>query len=144
MVHVDVWGPYAAKSLCSTRYILTIVEDHSRAVWTYLLESKEKVYEIMETYVRMVQNQFGIMVKVLRTDNGTEFVNYKFRQMLNGFGILHQQSYVYSPQQNGIVERRHKTLLNTARALMFQSSMPIKFWPYSILTTTWMLNRLPS
>lgn len=144
MVHVDVWGPYSAENLCSTRYILTIVEDHSRVVWTYLLENKEKVHEVMHTYIKMVQNQFGRVVKVLRTDNGTEFVNHKFRHMVENFGILHQRSCVYSPQQNGIVERRHRTLLNTARALMFQSAMPIKFWPYSILTATWMINRLPS
>lgn len=90
----------------------------------------------------MVHTQFGKVNKAFRIDNGSEFVNQKFKCMLSNFGILHQRSCVYTPQQNGVVERRHRTLLNTARALMFQSTLPIQFWPYSILNATWMINRL--
>lgn len=124
--------------------MLTIVEDHSRVTWIYLLDSKEKVFGVFHTFIKMVQNQFGRTMKVLRTDQGGEFMSAKFNQMLDNYGILHQKSCVYTPQQNGIVERKHRTLLDSARALMFQSSLPDKFWPYALMTATWMKNRIPS
>lgn len=92
----------------------------------------------------MVQNHFGKNIKSFRTDNGIEFINKKVKDLFDQLGIVHQRTCIYTPQQNGIVKRRHKTLLESARAMMFQSSVPLKFWPYSILTSTWMLNRLPS
>lgn len=144
LVHADLGGPYAAENLCSTRYILTVVEDHSRVIWTYLLDCKEKVCEVLQNYIKMVYTQFGKVIKAFRTDNGREFVNQKFKYMLSNFGILHQRSCVYTPQQNGVVERKHRTLLNTARALMFQSYLAGFYLKYSILNASWMINRLPS
>lgn len=144
LVHVDLWGSYATENLCSTKYMLTIVEDYSRVTWTYLLDSKEKIYEVFHTYIKMVQTQFGRTLKMVRSDHGSEFMNYRFKRMLDSFGILVQNSCVYTPQQNGIVERKHRTLLDSARALMFQAELPDKFWPYSLMTATWMINRLPS
>lgn len=102
MVHADIWGSYAEDNLCGTRFMLTIV-DHNRVTWTYMLDSKEKVFGVFHTYIKMVQNQFGITIKVLRTDQGGEFMSSKFNQMLDNYGILHQKSCVYTPQQNGIV-----------------------------------------
>lgn len=92
----------------------------------------------------MVQTQFDKTVKVVRSDNGSEFLSRRFTQLLESLRILHQKSCVYTPQHNGIVERRHITLLDSARALMFNSSVPSKFWPNSIMAATWMINRLPS
>lgn len=79
-----------------------------------------------------------------RSDHGSEFLNRRVSQLFTDHGILHQLSCIYTPQQNGIVERRHRTLLNSARALMIQSGLPLKFWPYSILTATWIINRIHS
>lgn len=92
----------------------------------------------------MVKTHFHKKVKVFRSDNGTEFVNRQMAQLFSEQGIHHQRSCPYSPQQNGVVERKHRTLLNSARALMFHSGLPLKFWPYSLLTATWILNRIPS
>lgn len=100
--------------------------------------------QLFYNYVRMMQTQFGRMIKVLRIDYGSEFLNFRFKQMLDSMGILHQKSCLYTPQQNGIVERKHRTLLDSAQAVIFQSSLPDEFWPYSLMTTTWMINRLPS
>lgn len=80
----------------------------------------------------------------MRSDNGSEFVNARVQGLFAKKGILHQHSCVYSPQQNGVVERRHRSLLEIARAVMFHSQLPGKLWPYSILYATWILNRLPS
>lgn len=91
---------------------------------------------MLHAYIKMVEVHFEKHVRVFRTDNGTEFVNRKVAETFRDHGVLHQRSCVYSPQQNGIVERRHRTLLEAARALMHQSQLPLRFWPFAILTAT--------
>lgn len=144
LVHADMWGPYAQENTCSTKYMLTIVEDHSRMTWIYLLPSKDHVGEVLRTYIKMVNTQFHSDIKAYRTNNGTKFVNHTVQHMFAEYGILHQRSCTYTPQHNGVVERRHKILVETARALMFGSGLPLKFWPYSLLTSTWILNKIHS
>lgn len=139
-----MWGPYGEENLNNTRYVLTLVEDHSRVIWTYLLHSKEEVCEALRGYIILVQNQFNAQIKSFRSDNGTEFINGKVGKLFRDYGIMHQRTCIYSPEQNGIVERRHRNLLETARALMFESGLPIRFCPFSILTATWLINRNPT
>ncbi|CAA7062674.1 unnamed protein product [Microthlaspi erraticum] len=142
MIHLDLWGPYRIASLCNSYYFLTIVDDYSRAVWVYLLHSKAQVGQLLRQFLAMVDRQFSKKVKVVRSDNGTEFtcLSNEFREA----GILHQTSCVGTPQQNGRVERKHRHILNVARAILFQSSLPTKFWGESILTAAHLINRTPS
>ncbi|KAL2233050.1 UNVERIFIED_CONTAM: Retrovirus-related Pol polyprotein from transposon RE2 [Sesamum indicum] len=92
----------------------------------------------------MVRNQYSKEIKVIRSDNGSEFLNKECQTFCNEIGIVHQTSCAYTPQQNGRIERKHRQLLNVARALLFQASMPLKFWADSILTATYLINRTPS
>lgn len=92
----------------------------------------------------MIKTQFHTTIQKFNTDNGTEFVNRSVYQLFSEHGILHQRSCPHTPQQTGVVERRHRSLLNTARALMFTSGLSMRFWPYSLLTATWLVNRVPS
>lgn len=71
LVHIDLWVPYKVASLNGTSYFLTIVDDHSRATWTYLLHNKQQVCDVLDAFIRFVRNQFGVTVKTVRTDNGT-------------------------------------------------------------------------
>lgn len=144
LVHIDVWGPCTDSCNDNVRFMLTLVEDFSRMTWIYLLNNKGQVYSVLKQYILMIKTQFGSIMKQIRTDNGTEFVNKNVTGLFAEFGIIHQKSCVYSPQQNGIVERRHRSLLQIGRALMFDSKLPPKLWPYSLLTATWLLNRMPS
>lgn len=93
---------------------------------------------------RMVKTQFSTSVQVVRSDNGSEFISSEFHTFLHSFGITHQTSCVYTPQQNGVVERKHKHLLQITRAIMFDSGLPNFFWGEAILTATYVINRLPS
>ena len=126
LIHVDLLGPYRARSSCGATYFLTIVDDYSRAVWIFLLLEKSEVRTVLPNFCTMVHWQFGKLVKIVRSDNGSEFLclSHYFRENC----ILHQTSCVATPQQNGRVERKHKHILNVSRSLLFQSNLPTKFW----------------
>ncbi|GJU00031.1 putative RNA-directed DNA polymerase [Tanacetum coccineum] len=144
IVHLDLWGPYKVASHTGHRYFLTIVDDYTRAVWVYLIKSKDEVFESINTFFNLIKNQFKSTVKIFRSDNGTEFVNQNFHKFCKEKGIVHQTSCAYTPQQNGVVERKHRHLLNVARCLMFQGGIPLRFWTECVLTATYLINRLPS
>ncbi|KAJ0821780.1 putative RNA-directed DNA polymerase [Helianthus annuus] len=134
VIHLDVWGPYKVTSKDGYKYFLTVVDDYSRAVWCYLLKSKMEVFENIENFYQLVLTQFKKKVKIFRSDNGTEFVNNKMDVFCKTKGILHQTSCAYTPQQNGVAERKHRHLLNLARSLLFQSGVPLSFWADCVLT----------
>lgn len=142
LIHCDVWGPYRVRSSCGASYFLTIVDDFSRAVWIYLLVEKSEVANTLKNFCTMVVTQFNRKVKIVRSDNGTEF------RVMRGYfveqGIIYQTSMVDTPQQNGRVERKHRHILNVARALRFQANLPIDFWGECVLTAGYLINRTPS
>ncbi|CAM8989719.1 unnamed protein product [Rhodiola kirilowii] len=144
LVHMDVWGPFQTPTTFGAKFFLTIVEDFSRTTWTFLMKNKSEVADHISQFFSMIFTQFGQRIKVLRTDNGTEFCNFKVDEFLRVQGTLHQTSCVYTPQQNGRVERKHRHLLEIARSLMFQSHLPLQYWGDSVLTATYICNRLPS
>lgn len=125
LVHVDLWGPYGEDNVNHYKYVLTIVEDHSRTIWTYLLRTKDQVPIVIHAFIKMVEVHFEKHIRFFRTDNGTEFVNERVAKTFRDHGVLHQRSCAHSPQHNGIVERRHRTLLESARALMYCYQMCI-------------------
>ncbi|GKB88744.1 putative reverse transcriptase domain-containing protein, partial [Tanacetum coccineum] len=144
LVHLDLWGPYKVTSRDGFRYFLTIVDDFSRVVWVFLLKNKTEVFDNITVFYNIIHTQFNKKIKIFRSDNGTEFVNQKLTSFCESHGILHQTSCSYTPQQNGIVKRKHRHLLNVARALLFQEGLPLNMWTECILTTTYLINRLPS
>lgn len=92
----------------------------------------------------LVKTQFATSIKVVRSDNGQEFLNHEIYLFCKTNGVIHQHSCVDTPQKNVVVERKHRQLLNIARALRFQSNLPLEFWGKCILTATHLINRLPS
>ncbi|KAJ9548782.1 LOW QUALITY PROTEIN: hypothetical protein OSB04_021325 [Centaurea solstitialis] len=142
LIHCDLWDPYHTPSSCGAKYFLTIVDDFSRAVWVFLLIDKMEVYKMFLSFFAMIDRQFSAKVQVVRSDNGTEFNCLKDYFTTNG--ILFQTSCVGTPQQNGRVERKHRHILNVARALRFQGNLPIDFWGECILGAGYLINRTPS
>lgn len=144
LIHCDLWGPYRTVSSTGARYFLTILDDFSRHVWVYLLHDKHEACSTLIKFITMVQTQFNFMVKRVQTDNGTEFLSSSLRSFCDNRGILQQRSCAYTPQQNGRVERRHRHILNVARALRFDGHLPINLWGECILTATHLINRTPT
>ncbi|XP_061351896.1 uncharacterized protein LOC133296864 [Gastrolobium bilobum] len=124
LIHVDIWGPYSIPSIHGHRYFLTIVKDFSRFTWALMLKTKSEARKALQNFIIMIENQFQKNVKCVRSDNGAEFAMTSFYQEK---GILHQRICVENPQQNGVVERKHQHILNVARALIFQSHLPLPY-----------------
>jgi hypothetical protein len=127
LIHVDIWGPLAVNSFDGHKYFLTIVDDFSRFTWILLLKTKYEVRQHLTNFILFVENQFNTKLSKLRSDNGIEF---SITDFFNSKGILHETSCVETPQQNGIVERKHQHILNVTRALLFQSNLPKEFWSF--------------
>lgn len=144
MVHADLWGPYRYKTHGNYNYFLIIVDDKSRVTWVYLLPNKSTVSSFLQEFITLIQNQFKIVIKTIRTDNGSEFINKSVKSLLAEFGILLQTSCVYTPQRNGLVERKHRHLLNCARTLRFHVGLAITFWGDCILIATFLINKTPT
>ncbi|KAJ0435793.1 putative RNA-directed DNA polymerase [Helianthus annuus] len=144
LVHLDLWGPYKVTSKEGFKYFLTVVDDFSRAIWVYLIKTKDEVIGCIINFYTFLKNQFEKTVKIFRSDNGTEFVNKQVATFSESNGILHQTSCTHTPQQNGIAERKHRHLLNVARSLLFQGGVPLNFWSECVLTATYLINRIPS
>ncbi|GAA0152483.1 transmembrane signal receptor [Lithospermum erythrorhizon] len=129
-------------SSSGAKYFLTLVDDHSRAVWAVLLSDKTEVHAIFLRFVAMVKRQFGLDVCRVHSDNGTKFLS------LNSYfatqGILFKTSCVGTPQQNGRAEIKHRYLLNVARTLMFQGHLSTKFGGECLLGACYLINRTPS
>ncbi|KAL4572890.1 hypothetical protein LXL04_019678 [Taraxacum kok-saghyz] len=114
LVHYDIWGPYSTTSIQGFRYFATIVDDHSRYTWIYMLKNKYDIISIIPSFYQMVLTQIDKKIKVFRFDNAKEL---EFKDFFSEKGIIHQKSCVAKPQQNSVVERKHQHLLNVARAL---------------------------
>jgi gag-polypeptide of LTR copia-type/Integrase core domain/GAG-pre-integrase domain len=144
LIHSDVWGNASIESKEGFKYFVTFIDDKSHATWLYLLKSKREVCSIFQVFCSMIENQFNTTIKVLRTDNGTEYMNHDFQTFLHSKGIMHQTSCVGTPQQNGVAERKNRHLLEVTRALLFSANLPKDYWSYAVLTGCYLINRLPS
>lgn len=144
LLHLDIWGPYHTPTFDGNKFFLTVVDDYSRVTWICLLKFKSDMVNVLRNFLKMIKTQFQAVVQVVMTDNGSEFVNTAFVELLSAMGILHQRSCVYTPQQNGVAERKHRHILEVARAVKFQGHIPLKFWGHCILAAIYIINRLPS
>ena len=110
MLHIDLCGPIRVISRRGKGYILVIVDDYSRFTWTMFLATKDETYDVFEIFVRLVQKKLSIEVINIRSDHGSEFENSKFLNFCSTNGIDHNFSAPRTPQQNGVVEHKNRTL----------------------------------
>ncbi|GJW80265.1 retrovirus-related pol polyprotein from transposon TNT 1-94 [Tanacetum coccineum] len=111
LLHMDLFGPSAVRSYGGNRYTLVIVDDYSRYTWTRFLKDKTEAFDQFEIFSRKIQNQLGCSIVSIRTDHGREFDNeVQFGEFCNANGITHNFSAPRTPQSNGVVERKNRTL----------------------------------
>ncbi|GJV16490.1 retrovirus-related pol polyprotein from transposon TNT 1-94 [Tanacetum coccineum] len=133
-LHMDLCGPIRVQSIKGKKYILVIVDDYSRFTWVKFLRSKDETPEFVINFLKQIQLGLNKTVRFIRTDNGTEFVNQVMSEYYEGVGIFHQKSVPRTPQQNGVVERRNRTLVEAARTMMIFSKAPMFLWAEAVAT----------
>jgi transposase InsO family protein len=143
IIHSDVWGPCEVQSILGHRWFVTFIDCFSRYTWLYLLKHKSDVLTVFKDLCALIKNQHATSVKILCSDNGTEYINMEFGQFLASNGIEHQTTCVNTPEQNGVVERKNRHLLEVARSLMFTTNIPKFFWGEAVKTATYLINRMP-
>ncbi|GJT58743.1 retrovirus-related pol polyprotein from transposon TNT 1-94 [Tanacetum coccineum] len=140
-LHMDLCGPMRVQSIKGKKYILVIVDDYSRFTWVKFLRSKDETPEFVTNFLKQIQVGLNKTVRFIRTDNGTEFVNQVMSEYYEGVGIFHQKSVPRTPQQNGVVERRNRTLVEAARTMMIFSKAPMFLWAEAVATACYTQNR---
>ena len=144
IVHSDVCGPMKTPSHSGKLYFLTFIDDFSRMVFVYLLKYKSEAFTAFQEFRQMAEKQSGKQLKVLRTDNGGEFLSLAFQQHCKDSGIKRQLTVPYTPQQNGVAERMNRTLVETARTMLSYADLQHKFWAEAVKTAVYLRNLAPT
>jgi transposase InsO family protein len=139
---MDLFGPITYISIGGNKYGLVIVDDFSRFTWVFFLQDNSEAKGIVKKFIRRVENEFELNVKNIRSENGSEFRNTQVEEFLDEEGIKHELSAPYTPQQNGIVERKNRTLIEAARTIFDEYKTLDSLWAEAINTTCHAANRL--
>ncbi|GJT16435.1 retrovirus-related pol polyprotein from transposon TNT 1-94 [Tanacetum coccineum] len=119
-------------------------DDYSRYGYVYLLKHKHEVFETFKVFKNEVENQLGKTIKAIRSDRGGEYISQEFKDYLKANGIVQQLTPLYTPQHNGVFERRNCTLLDMVRSMTNLTTLPLSFWDYALESATRILNMVPT
>ena len=144
LVHADICGPTRTPSLKNRRYFLLFVDDYSRMMWVYFLEHKSEAFSMFLQFMAHVERESGQVIKGLRTDRGGEFISKPFWSYCKEKGIKRQLTVRQSPQQNGIAERKNRSIVEVARSMLKAKGLPNKYWAEAVNTAIYLLNRSPT
>lgn len=143
LIHMDVCGPMPRLSIGGHKYLYTIIDDYSRKLFVYPLKSKTEVFDNFLSFVNMAEKQTEKKLKAIRSDNGTEFINYKFKDFCTLKGVVHQKTVPYTPQQNGVAERYNRTIMERVRGMLLDSGLGEQFWKEAAETAAYLINIVP-
>lgn len=144
LIHSDLCGPMSVPSANGNKYLMTFIDDYTRMCWVYLLKDKSQVFSTFRNFHLWIKNETQLNIGTLRTDNGGEYTSHEFKKYLLDNGIKHQTTVPYNPQQNGVVERMNRTILNIVRFMMFFNNVKLMFWGEAVLCAIYINNRSPS
>ena len=142
LLHMDLFGPVKPPTIGLRKFTLVVVDDYSRYTWVRLMKTKDEVNTILSELILLLQNEKGVTVKRIRSDNGTEFCNGFLMDFCAEIGIGHERSTPRTPQQNGLAERRNRTIKEAARTMMAESELDKRLWGEAVVTACYVQNRL--
>ncbi|GKB28469.1 putative ribonuclease H-like domain-containing protein [Tanacetum coccineum] len=142
MLHMDLFGPTFVSSLMHKKYCLVVIDDYSRFTWVFFLTTKDETSEILKNFIKEIENLMDKKVKIIRSDNKTDFKNKVMDDFCREKGIKREYSVARTPQQNGIAERRNMTLIEAARTMLADSKLPTTFWAEAVSTACYVQNRV--
>jgi transposase InsO family protein len=128
IVHTDLVGPTTTKGLKGERYFMLLVDDYTRMTVVFFLKNKSKAFENFKIYKEMIENEMDSRIKCLISDNGGEFTSKEFMDYCSNHGIKRQFSITRTPQHNGVVERKNRTIQEMARTMIMDSKLTDIFW----------------
>ncbi|CAJ2667520.1 unnamed protein product [Trifolium pratense] len=131
-------------SLGGSKYFITFVDEYSRMIWLYTLKLKSEALEVFKKFKVLIEKESEKSIKILRTDGGGEYTSREFENFCTNQGITHEVTAPYTPQHNGLAERRNRTLLDMARSMIKQKNLPHMFWGEAVLTAAYILNKCPT
>lgn len=144
LVHTDLGGPIEVPTARGSRFYMSMVDDYSRYTIIYLIRNKSDAEDRIREYCALVKTQFDHYPKVIRSDGGGEYGSNSLKKYFDDHGIVHHRTAPYSPQQNGVAERKNRYLVEMMRCMLADSNMDKVFWGEAISTANYLQNRLPS
>jgi transposase InsO family protein len=142
LLHMDLFRHVAYLSIGGSKYGLVIIDEFSRFTWVFYLQDKTKTQGTLKCFLRRAQNEFDLNVKKIKSDNESEFKNLQVEEFLEEEGINHEFSAPYTPQQNGVVERKNRMLIDMARTMLGEYTAPERFWSEVVNTACHAINWL--
>ncbi|KAD4888558.1 hypothetical protein E3N88_20631 [Mikania micrantha] len=133
-----------APSLGGSYYYMLLIDDYTRMNWIYFLKNKSEAFEHFKTFKAMTEKECDNQIKVLRTDRGGEFCSHEFLKYCEQHGIRRELTIPYTPEHNGVVERKNRTIMGLTRSMLKQKELPNSFWAEGVATAVYLLNRSPT
>ena len=143
LIHIDVSGRFSHLSLGGYEYYITFIDDYSRFTWILFLKTKGEVFQRFKEFKVLVENHTSRNIKVLRLENGGEYTKGEFVDFCTSEGIRHEFTVPYTPQQNGVAERKNKAIVGAARAMLHDQGLPLFLWAEACNTAVYMQNGGP-
>ena len=143
LVHSNISGMMPVNSLGGYLYYLTFTDDYSRKTWIYFLKKKDEVFSWFWHFKALIENQTEKRIKTLRTDNGTEYESNEFHEFCKEAGIKRETTTPYTLEQNGVAERKNRTIMEAIRAMLHDQSLPKFLWAEAANTAVYVQNRCP-
>src|ERR1044071_32737 len=141
-LHMDLFGPVNRKSKNGDSYCLVVTDDYSRFSWVVCMKHKSETFDYLKNLFTKLENIYQLKIRRIRSDNGTEFKNHAMEALCAEKGIHHEFTAPYTPQQNGVAERKNRTLIEAARTMLADSNLPVIFWNEAVHCACYTLNRV--
>ncbi|KAD5802841.1 hypothetical protein E3N88_14201 [Mikania micrantha] len=144
LIHADLCGPMQVPSLGGSYYDLLLIDDYTRMNWVHFIKHKSEAFYQFERFKALVERESNCYIKVLRTDRGGEFCSSEFNQYCDKWGIRRELTIPYTPEHNGVVERKNRTIMGLTRSMLKHKEMLNHFWAEGVATAVYLLNRSPT
>jgi hypothetical protein len=140
IIHTDLWGPSPVLSQLGNRYYVLFTDEYSRFSWIYFCACKSNVVKLFAQFKQKVETLLSHKICVVQCDGGTEY-----KPLLTQFlAITFHLSCPYTPEQNGLIERKHRHAVELNLASMYHASIPLEHWDTAFENTLFVINRLPT
>jgi transposase InsO family protein len=142
LIHSDVCGPMPSSSISGYVYYVSFIDDYSRKTWIYFLKSKDEVFSKFKEFKALIENLSERKIKILRSDNGGEYTSKEFVNFCKDVGIKRELTTPYNPQQNGVAERKNRTILEAVKTMIHDQDLPMCLWAEATMAVVYVQNRL--